>query len=564
MFSTFLSILQLAGSLGLFLFGMKLLSEALQKVAGNKLRNVLSQMTSSKLRGVTTGFLVTAFIQFSAATTVMVVSFVNAGLITLESAVPVILGANIGTTLKLWFISLLGFNFSFTSIAIPMVVLGFPMFFSKKSKLKSWGEFILGFSILLLGLDFLITSIPNIQSNPDFITFLSHLTHFGYFSIILFVFIGALITALVQSSSATMTLTFIMCYQGWLSYELAAAMVLGENIGTTITANIAAFIANNEGKKAARVHFLFNVIGNIWALVLFYPFVKLNALITEAIFHIYPYYSANDIPVSLAVFHTLFNLLNTILLINFIPQLIKMADFFISKKPAKQNLSQLSYIPDNFISTAELSLEAAKKEIVILNTTVAKMFALIPLVLLEKNEETYHELLQKLEQEEQKTDNTEQEINLFLTQIAQNDLSQSSSQLISSMLKITDNLESAADSIYHIGLAIKAKNEQKIWFTQEIRNNLFEMFGLLSRAFELMNDHLSQDYKLANIKYAQSIESEINTLRDKFQLNHLESLRNKEYSYQTGLFYSGIISQCEKVGDYIINIHEAIANGSKH
>ena len=312
------------GSLGIFLYGMKLMSEALQKIAGDKMRNILSRMTSKPLNGILTGALVTTVIQSSSATTVMVVSFVNAGLLSLAGSIAVIMGANIGTTATAWIISLLGLKFSMAELAIPIVAFAIPFIFSKHSKRKSIGEFIIGFSLLFLGIEFMKDSIPDINNHPEILQFIAQYSDMGYGSVLLFVLIGTILTLIVQSSSATMAITLLMCSQGWIGFEVGAAMVLGENIGTTITANIAATVANNTAKRAALSHLVFNVIGVIWMLIVFNPFLNLVAYITESAEGVSPFVSAAAIPVALSLFHSMFNIINTSVLAWFIPLIIKI------------------------------------------------------------------------------------------------------------------------------------------------------------------------------------------------------------------------------------------------
>ena len=314
----FTDILQLIGALGLFLFGMKVMSDALLQLAGNKMRSILATMTSNRFLGITTGFLITSVIQSSSATTLMVVSFSNASLLTLPEAISVIMGANIGTTITAWLITILGFKVSMSSIALPLVGFGFLFTFSKKESTKNWGGFIIGFAVLFIGLQFLKEAMPNINENPQMLEFLSQYTEGGFGSVLLFLLIGTILTVLIQSSSATMALTLLMTAQGWIPFELAAAMVLGENIGTTITANIAAFVANFQAKRTARAHFIFNILGVIWMLILFYPFLKMISWLTQWLGSPSPLVDAATIPIAISLFHTVFNILNTFILVWFI------------------------------------------------------------------------------------------------------------------------------------------------------------------------------------------------------------------------------------------------------
>lgn len=325
-------ILQLLGALGLFLFGMKVMSDALLLLAGNKMRGILATMTSNRFLGISTGFLITSVIQSSSATTLMVVSFSNASLLTLTESISVIMGANIGTTITAWLITILGFKVSMSAIALPLVGFGFLFMFSKKENLKNWGGFIIGFAILFIGLQFLKEAMPNINENPEILQFLNRYADMGYGSILLFLFIGTILTVVIQSSSATMALTLIMTAEGWIPFELAAAMVLGENIGTTITANLAAIVANFQAKRTARAHLIFNLIGVVWMLILFYPFLSMISWLTQRLGSESPYFSAAAIPVAISLFHTVFNVMNTFLLVWFINPIAKIVEWVVPEK----------------------------------------------------------------------------------------------------------------------------------------------------------------------------------------------------------------------------------------
>jgi phosphate:Na+ symporter len=345
----FYDILQLIGALGVFLFGMKVMSDALLKLAGNKMRSILATMTSNRFLGIFTGFFITSVIQSSSATTLMVVSFSNAGLLTLTEAIGVIMGANIGTTITAWLIAILGFKVSMSTIALPLVGFGFAFTFAKKDQTKNWGNFIIGFALLFIGLQFLKEAMPDIKNNPEILEFLSNYTDLGYLSILLFLLIGTILTVVIQSSSATMALTLIMCAQGWIPFELAAAMVLGENIGTTITANLAAFVANYQAKRTARAHLVFNLIGVLWMLILFYPFLRFVSWLTEQVGSDSPYVNAAAIPVAISLFHTTFNIINTFLLVWFVNPIARLVERLI---PVKTEQEKAIEEPKFLIKTA--------------------------------------------------------------------------------------------------------------------------------------------------------------------------------------------------------------------
>ncbi|MCA0152615.1 Na/Pi cotransporter family protein [Winogradskyella vincentii] len=359
----FTDILQLLGSLGVFLFGMKVMSDALLLLAGNKMRSILARMTSNRVLGIGTGFLITSVIQSSSATTLMVVSFANAGLLTLVESIGVIMGANIGTTITAWLITILGFKVSMSAIALPLVGFGFAFTFLKKEKLKNLGSFIIGFALLFIGLQFLKEAMPDIKNNPELLAFLSQYTDLGYLSILLFLLIGTLLTVVIQSSSATMALTLIMTAQGWIPFELAAAMVLGENVGTTITANLAAIIGNYKAKQTARAHLIFNLLGVVWMLILFYPFLKMVSWLAMYLGSESPYVSAAAIPVSISLFHTTFNIANTFLLVWFVKPIAKIVERMVPEKEmVEKEIDQPKFLSKDVLKYPETAIEAITRE----------------------------------------------------------------------------------------------------------------------------------------------------------------------------------------------------------
>ena len=551
-----LKALELIGALGLFLYGMKVMSDALQKLAGDKMRGILSKMTSNRLSGVITGVGITALIQSSSATTVMVVSFVNAGLLKLSGAIAVIMGANIGTTVTAWIISLLGFEFSTTLIVFPLIAVATPLLFIKKR--KSLGEFFVGFALLFMGLEALKNGVPDF-TQPEYaevLNFIGSLSDYGYLSILLFVLIGTILTVIVQSSSAMMAVTLVMCSQGLIGFEVAAALVLGENIGTTITANMAALMANATAKRAARAHLVFNLIGVCWILILFKPFLFFISKFMLATKGIDPMQSAAAIPVALSCFHSFFNLLNTSVLVWFIPSIEKLVNKMV---PANEEEEfRLKFIPTGLMSASELSIEPAKKEIEAFSKRVVRMYEFIPDLFVEKDDKKFDYLMQRTKKYEEITDRMEVEIANYLTKVSENELSLGASQEISSMLRIVDNLESIGDSCYQLSLAIESKKKQNIWFTQDMRDKLQKMFSLVREAVLEMNDNLSENYHSVRGERAAEIEAKINNYRDELRNEHTEAVKNNIYSYQTGICYSNLYAQCEKLADFAINITEAI------
>lgn len=563
-------ILTLIGSLGLFLFGMKLMSDSLQKVAGDKMRSILSKMTSNRIKGVFTGFIVTSAIQSSSATTVMVVSFVNAGLLSLLGAIGVIMGANIGTTVTAWIISLLGFKISMSAFSLPLIAVSLPLLFSRNSNRHSWGELIIGFAILFLGLQALKEAVPDIRSNPEILEFVANYTDMGFWSVLLFLGIGTLLTIVVQSSSATMALTLVMCNNGWISFEMAAAMVLGENIGTTITANLAALIANASAKRAAMAHLIFNVFGVIWMLFVFKYFLIAidDIFITgkHGISLFSEYNSLDDsgkvllnqtMPIGLSIFHTAFNIINTLVLIGFAPFIAKIVTKIISTKSKEK--FRLKHINSGYYGTAELGSLQAKKEIIIYGERSKKMFEYIPKLINDPEDDAFEQAIDEIEKYEKIGDNMEIEISQFLVKISESELSLHASTRIRAMHKIIDNIESIFDAIHNIGRSLKRKKQEKIWFTPDLRDNLNKMSELLSKALEIMVYNLSNDYSKISLEEAEEAERKINEFRDDLKLVNIKNFKQGELKYKASVIYNDMISYFETMGDHIINVSEAIA-----
>ena len=573
-FSIFWGTITLIGALGLFLFGMKLMSEALQKVAGSKMRHILGALTNNRFKGVFTGMLVTTTIQSSSATTVMVVSFVNAGLLSLTGAVAVIMGANIGTTVTAWIISLLGFKISLSFLSLPLIGLSFPLLFSNSGVKKSWGEFIIGFAILFIGLQFLKESVPDIKANPEALQFLKAYTNMGFLSVLLFVLIGTIFTIIIQSSSATMALTLVLTYNGLLPFELAAAMVLGENIGTTITANLAALIANTSAKRAAFAHFLFNFFGVIWVLIVFYPFLRavdhfvsldngtslLARNITDAEFE----NVKNIYPIGLSLFHTAFNIINTLLLIGFVNTIAKIVTYIIKQKEEDEEEFRLKFINTGILSTSELSTILAQKEIANFGKRVEKMFGFIEELMNEPKPKKYSKLLERIKKYEQITDNMEDEIAAYLSKMLEGEMSSDSSKKIMGMLTIIDNLESNADVIYQISRVIDQNHQRSILIPEEQKKLLKDLWKLIHQSFEEMNKNLTLSMWTVDSRLAHDLEEQINTKRNELRLKHFEDLKAKKYKHKVGVFYTDMFSLSEKIGDYVINVTEAIDESKQY
>ncbi len=551
-------ILKLLGSLGLFLYGMTLMSGALQKVAGEKMRSILAAMTSNSLKRVLTGLFITAIIQSSSATTVMVVSFVNAGLLSLVQSVGVIMGANIGTTVTAWIISMLGFKFDISVLSIPLIGVGFTLMMFKSKKKKSVGELIIGFSLLFLGLTFLKDSVPDLRANPEVFEFLQGWTKYGYGSVLIFVLIGTLLTIIMQSSSATMALTLVMSSYGWIPFDMAAAMVLGENIGTTITANIAAAVANVSARRAALAHLVFNIFGVIWVLVFFRPVLSIVAKITISVFGLDPFVSSEATLYGVSFLHTLFNITNTLLLVGFTNQIVKLVSYFIKTKETEE-VFRLKYIQGGVLSTAELSLSQAKSEITDFAKLAKQEFSYAREAMRLCNSDKFDELYAKIEHYEQITDKVELEIANYLNNVSEGELSEESGRRLQAMYKIISEIESLGDSGYNIARILNRLRVHKKNFSDDVCDKLDHMFDLLDRAFDHMINNLDKGYtKLDGISNAVDSEEQINEYRNLLKEEHLFNLENNKYGYQTGVYYMDIVAECEKAGDYMINVSEAI------
>jgi len=554
-----LDILELLGSLGVFLFGMKLMSEALQKVAGSKLRNILAAMTSSRIRGVFSGLLITAVIQSSSATTVMLVSFVNAGLLNLIESIGIIMGANIGTTVTAWIISILGFKVKMSILSLPLIGLSMPLLFSKLEKNRTIGEIMVGFALLFIGLEYLKSSVPDIRTNPEILSFLANYTDLGLGSFLIFLVIGTILTVVIQSSSATMALTLVMCNNGWIDFPTAAAMVLGENIGTTITANIAASVANTSARRAARAHLIFNVFGVVWMTLCFPLFLKgVEWLVLQTGSHS-PFESTTSLPIALSLFHTTFNILNVSVLLWFAPLIAKTATRLVKDSEEEEEF-HLKYIKTGLLDTAELSLLQSKKEIVSYAEHVKKMFRSANDLLFESNPKKISKRIDKINKLEEISDRTELEIAKYLTEISNNHLSASGSRSIKAYLNAIDNIESISDSIYNLSRTFKRKAKEKAEFTPEIRNNISDIFALVEQAIDNMCYMLSTDPANVNLEKADKLENKINKLRNKLRKERLADIETRgEFSYFAGVIYADLFAESEKLGDYVYNVCESVA-----
>lgn len=554
--------LVLIGSLGMFIYGMKVMSEGLQQAAGSKLRNLLGSITSNRVKGVLTGFGITSIVQSSSVTTVMTVSFVNAGLMTLVQSAGVMMGANIGTTITGWLINIFGFKVSIGSYALIFIAIGAPFMFFGKQKVKAWSNAIIGFALLFMGLGALKDSVPDLGADSPLVQFFVNYKDIPIISTLLFVLLGTLVTIIVQSSSAAMALTMTLVAGGIIPFEVAAAMILGENIGTTITAEIASTIGNVHAKRSARIHSMFNIIGVTWAVLLF-PFI-LDGI--EAFMVYTGGESANpfDNPAEhantgLAIFHTTFNLLNVLILIWFVPNLVRIAERTVKSKGAQDEEFHLDYIGSGYMSTPDLSLLEAKKEIAKFGELTSRMSKFSRSLLFEKSKKKQKKLYERISKYEEITDRVEIEVANYLNKISEGELSEETAIRIRGMNSIVNDLERIGDIYFQISKTLERKSEEKIWFTPEQRNNLGEMFDLVDKAFETMINNLNQNSGNVTLDKARDIEQEINQKRDELRKDYLDNLRKSdELHLRGGLIYNDIFASLEKVGDHIINVSEGV------
>lgn len=549
---TILNLLSLLGSLGLFLFGMKTMSEGLEKLAGERLRNILAAMTKNRVMGVLTGITVTALIQSSSATTVMVVSFVNAGLMTLSQAIGVIMGANVGTTVTAWIISAIGFKVNISAFALPLLAFGILFVFGGNSKRKSFGEFIYGFSFLLMGLSFLQHSANDLDIGTMVASLLARVADGGFLTILLFVIIGALVTMLVQASAATMAITlmlFDMQISGF-GLEQAAALAMGQNIGTTITAFIASFTANTQARRAALAHMFFNVFGVLVVLVIFYPFCDAVSWFVESVMKV----SDNDL-YKLSTFHTAFNIFNTLLLIGFVHQIER---FVCRILPSKEEAEEprLRYVSGGLLSTAELSIFQARNEIGVMAERCHRMLGMVNEALTVEKDSDFEKVFKRVEHYEQITDNMEDEIANYLRRVSEGRLSATSKNQITHMLREVDDLESVGDSMFHLvrTLARKRKHEEAP-FTEDQMKKINEMVDLTDKALSQLYFIVKRDENTpVDLTPSYAVEDEINALRKQCRNENIEAVNSGAYSYRLGTFYNDFISECEKIGDYVVNV----------
>lgn len=594
---TFLDFLGLLGSVGLFLYGMKVMSEGLQKAAGDRLRNILSAMTRNRFTGFLTGCLITALIQSSSASTVMVVSFVNAGLISLAQSMAVIMGANVGTTFTSWIIALFGFKANISVIILPLIGLAIVFLFSNKSKLKSIGEFLIGFSFLFMGLDMISKYVPDLQSNPELFAFLRSYASSGISGILIFTLVGLVVTAIIQSSAAMFAIVLIMCTKGWITFDMACAVVLGSNIGTTITPILASMSGNVAAKRASMGHLMFNVLGTIWCMAVFIPFAKMNVWLTEAIgagnpAALYDYVSSievndpdlynhlfdNSLPTGhevlanigrmqvsvsfgLSLFHTTFNLVNVCIMIWLTGLYVKIVKKLVPSKKRDDEEFSLKFISHGLVNASELNIAQAEKEIHVYAERVERMMDMAQtLIHTKEGSEDYTMLYTRLEKYEDISDRMEIEIAHYLNRCAEGRLSNEGKLRIAAMLNIISEIESIADSCMGIGKIMNRKIEANAKFPEEIYHNIDSLYVYVKEAMRMMTAQLAdiENVSVRGIQDSYNKEREINNFRNQLRSANIDNINEKHYEYQAGIYYMDIVGDLEKTGDYIINVIDTL------
>ena len=588
---TIIDFISLLAAVCLFLYGMKVMSEGLQKVAGDRLRNILGIMTKNRFTGVLTGILITALIQSSSASTVMVVSFVNAGLMSLGQAMAVIFGANVGTTVTTWIISAFSFEVKISEYSLVLLAIGVPMLFMKKGTVKSFGEFLIGFCFLFMGLDLISQYVPNLEENPEMLHFLTQYTSLGFWSVLIFFVIGIVITMVAQSSAATFAITLIMCSQGWINYELGCAIVLGGNIGTTITPVLASLSGNLAAKRTAMGHVMFNAIGSVLVLCCFMPFVRLVADITCWLEGLNPLditaaeeagmadstlltptggltaRAQASMAFALAMFPTVFNTLNLLIMIWFTKLYVKVVCWIMPTRHKEQDEEfSLKYIGRGMLGTSELAIAQAQKEIVVYGERVKKMLGMsTKLIHMNPKEQGYNELFSRIEKYEGISDRMEIEIGNFLNHVAEGRLSPEGKMRIAGMLRIISEIESIADSCFNIAKTLKRKTDNHVEFEEGVIKEIDTMYSMVDSAMDNMLDILREmeSPEDSRIIAAYNKEREINNFRNRLRDDNIFNINNKTYDYQEGIFFMDLIGEAEKLGDFMLNVVEGVKHQFK-
>lgn len=548
-------ILNIIGSLGLFLYGMKLMSEALQRTAGGRLRRVMGRMAATPVSQIAATAAVTATVQSSSAITVMIVSFVNAGIVNLRQAIGMIMGANIGTTLTAWIIAVFGFELNFSMISIPLVGLGFALILIHRVHYRALGEIIIGFALLLLGLTVLQSSMSGVAQNTALFRELATYADLGYLSVILFILIGTLLTAVLQSSSATITLTIIMCQSGWVPFEAGLAMILGENVGTTVTANLAAIVANTPARRAAVSHTLINLFGLLWAV----PLLPWIAGGIAVLFAGSGNAGAAAAPLMLAFFHTGFNVLNVCILANFIPQIMRAVTWLVPQSP-NDHRKRLFALDSGLVSTPELSLMQAHNEITNHAKRVLKMFGMVRSLMTLTNAQDFRCEYEHVEKYERITDRVEREIITYLSRITSRDNGEAATRRLQTMFRTISHIEQIGDGNLELAKILRDKKEQNLWFNQELRDKLSGLFDLVEQALYVMVTNL-ENPTAEGVERSRGIEEQINLVSARLRSEQLHQAQGQEYKYMAGIAFIELVVECEKLGDAAVHISAEQAAG---
>jgi len=559
-YTDMLIILKLLGSIALLIYGMKVMSEALQKMAGPQLRHLLGAMTTNRFSGVATGALVTVAVQSSAATTVMTVSFVNAALLTLTQAISVIMGANIGTTMSAWIMSA-GFSFNIANVVWPAFLVGIVLI--QLGKHRYIGDFLFGLSFLLFALGMLKqTGVEmDLASKPAVVEFFASF-HTNYGTILLFLLIGTILTAIVQSSAALMAITMVLCATGAITIYQGIALVMGENIGTTVTANLAALSANTQARRTAMAHLLFNVFGVFWVLIFFFPFVRMVCGVV-GIDPSAPGQDPTKLSFALATFHTFFNVINTAVLIWFIPQIERLVCWIIKPKTSDdEDEFRLQYIRGGIMKTPEISVLQAQKEIVVFGEKMQRLFGLVRELYATQEDKAFDALFERIQKGEDVSDRMENEIGKYLGDVGSAHLSDDTKQKIRAMMRQIGELESVGDGCFNLARILKRKREHKVWFNDNINDGILRMYELLDEALSKMNTALSSRREAVSLTDSLETENRINDLRNTLKQKNIENLDKQAYGYELGTVLNDLIAECEKTGDYVINVVQARLSGS--
>jgi phosphate:Na+ symporter len=545
------AILEILGGLGVFLFGLRVMSNGLQSLAGKRLRAVMNALTHNRVTGIFSGFLITVAVQSSSATTVLIVSFANAGLLTLIQAIGLVMGANIGTTITAWMVSLLGFKIDIASFALPAIGLGFPLSLMHNPRARQLSEVLVGFGLLFLGLMFLKDGVPDLKNNPEALEWLQQFTHYGFGSVVLFVIVGALLTIVVQSSSASTTITLTMAAKGWIGFDMAAAMILGENIGTTITATLAALGANRTAKRVARSHTLFNLIGILWMLPLMGVFLG----VIDAIIPGDPYVDALAAPTHLAAFHTVFNVTNTLLMVWFVKQIAWLVHRLIPPSDDEKEAGHLQFLEAGLVSTPELAGMEARRALQTMTGVCQNMFKQIEEVIGHPDMKL-GELVDKIKRGEIKTDEMEEEIVAFCSELARAATSQSLGRDVTLYLEMANDIERMGDHCFNLVLLAERRYEKAYHFDEIAQKDLAEMMDLVAQLLVIVHDTLDPDTK-SRLDDARLIEAKINKLRDRTRKRHAKRMQQGEVGIREGLIYLDMMTNMEKLGDYCMNVAQA-------